>query len=180
MGQSLVPLGLTNVVAVGAGAWHSLALKVNGQVVCWGDNSFGQCDVPPSLTAVAINAGAAHSLVLTSNGTVVAWGNNYYGQGNASLSLSNALAVVGGTEHTMVLLEDDLPSPQLFHPMLRPNLFSVLVPTFNRKNYLLESKGSLAVSHWTSLSTNTGNGALRVFVDPAANASQKFYRLRRW
>ena len=35
-GQSDVPAGLSNVVAVAAGGQHSLALKADGTVVAWG------------------------------------------------------------------------------------------------------------------------------------------------
>jgi sugar lactone lactonase YvrE len=182
VGQSIVPSGLSNVVAIAAGAYHSLALKSNGQVVCWGDDSFGQCDVSAGLSAVAISAGAVHTLALRSNGTVVAWGDNTYSQINPSFStLSNVLAVVGGNAHTLLLLDEALPSPQLFHPSFHrfPNAFSALVPTYNRKTYVLESSGSLAASNWTALSTNTGNGALRLLVVPNANAPQGFYRVKR-
>src|SRR5260221_820083 len=47
--QSLVPRGLTNVVAVAAGDAHSLALKTDGTVVAWGFNAFGQTTVPHRL-----------------------------------------------------------------------------------------------------------------------------------
>jgi hypothetical protein len=182
VGQSIVPAGLSNVIAIAAGAYHSLALQSNGRVVCWGDDSFGQRDVPPGLFAVAIGAGATHTLALASNGTVVAWGDNTYGQINPSFStLSNVLAFAAGNAHTFLLLDEGLPSPQLFHPIFHrsPNTFSALLPTYNRKTYVLESGSSLAASNWTALSTNTGNGALRLFLVPNANAPQGFYRVRR-
>ena len=76
-GQSTVPAGLTNVVSVAGGTAHSLALKADGTVVAWGDNSHGQSTVPTGLTGVmAIAAGAYHSLALTTAGTVVAWGDD--------------------------------------------------------------------------------------------------------
>jgi alpha-tubulin suppressor-like RCC1 family protein len=43
VGQSVVPRGLSNKVAIGAGNYHSLALKSDGTVLAWGDNSQGQC-----------------------------------------------------------------------------------------------------------------------------------------
>jgi hypothetical protein len=48
------------------------------------------------------------------------------------------------------------------------------------KSYALEYKNSLSASNWTALSTNAGNGALRLLTDPAATASQRFYRMRQW
>ena len=41
--------GRPTPVAIAAGAWHTLALRADGAVVAWGDNSSGQCDVPPAL-----------------------------------------------------------------------------------------------------------------------------------
>ena len=75
-GQATVPLGLSNVVAIAAGDWHSLALQSNCTVVAWGNNDSGQTNVPVGLSnVVAIAAGSDHSLAL-SNGIVVAWGYN--------------------------------------------------------------------------------------------------------
>src|SRR5206468_5857790 len=69
-----VPAGLSNAVAVSGGEAHSLALKSDGTVIGWGDNSQGQITIPSGLTnAAAIDAGRYHSLALRSNGTVVAW-----------------------------------------------------------------------------------------------------------
>ena len=50
-GQSTVPAGLSGVMAVAAGDYHSLALKADGTVVAWGDNNYGQCTVPAGLRA---------------------------------------------------------------------------------------------------------------------------------
>ncbi len=74
-GQTDVPAGLSNVVAVSAGGYHSVALRADGRVVAWGLNNFGQTNVPPSLTGVkAISAGAYYNIALRSNGTMVTWG----------------------------------------------------------------------------------------------------------
>ena len=40
-GQITIPAGLTDVTAISAGVFHSLALKSDGTVVGWGDNGFG-------------------------------------------------------------------------------------------------------------------------------------------
>jgi trimeric autotransporter adhesin len=46
-------------VAITSGTYHSLALKSDGTVVAWGNNSMGQCNVPAGLSGVvAITAGS--------------------------------------------------------------------------------------------------------------------------
>ena len=65
------------MIAIAAGTWHSVALRANGTVVVWGDNSLGQTNVPAGLSNVtAVAAGGSHTLALKADGTVVAWGDN--------------------------------------------------------------------------------------------------------
>ena len=90
---------LTGVVAVAAGEFHSLALRSDGTVVAWGDDSFGQLGRGLSGSSVttpvqvkgargvgfltdvvAIAAGRNHSLALRSDGILFAWGTNLDGQ----------------------------------------------------------------------------------------------------
>ena len=92
----LVP-GLTNVIALEAGNFHSVALKADGTIVTWGNNQFGQLGNNTSYTSPAgagvttvaigsvrfraIAAGQWHNLALAVDGRVYAWG------GNQSLAL---------------------------------------------------------------------------------------------
>ena len=91
-----MPAGLSNVVAFSAGEYHVLALRSDGTVVGWGDNTYGQAaGAGPGITG--ISAGAYHSLALTTNGTVLAWGNNGYGQTTVPSGLSNVIAIAAGS-----------------------------------------------------------------------------------
>jgi hypothetical protein len=103
-----VPLGLSNVVSIAGGFYHSLALQSNGMVVAWGvyydGSAYVPMTVPPGLSnVVAIAAGAYHSLAIESNGTVVAWGQDSYGQTNVPPGLSNVVAIAGGGYHSLAL-----------------------------------------------------------------------------
>jgi hypothetical protein len=82
---------LTGVAAVSAGG-ASVALKSDGTVWAWGDNSQGQVGdastrvrkSPVQITSMtgvtAISAGRTHTMVLRSDKTVYAWGGNENGQ----------------------------------------------------------------------------------------------------
>src|SRR6516165_2109046 len=58
--QCVIPVGLSNVVAVAGGVSHSLALVNNGGVIAWGFNASGQTTVPATATngVVAISGGS--------------------------------------------------------------------------------------------------------------------------
>ncbi len=90
-------LGGRTVVSIAAGAYHSLALCMDGTVASWGYNFNGQLGngnttnskVPVAVNAtgalsnrkvVSVAAGSAHNLALCSDGTLAAWGYNSYGQ----------------------------------------------------------------------------------------------------
>lgn len=117
--------GLSNVVAVAAGAKHSLALRSDGVLFAWGDNQYGQIGngnnadqkVPVQvLTGVSfVAAGDYHTVALKTNGTVMTWGYNNEGQiGDGSTTNRNTpyqvtgLGLVGyvaaGASHTLAVL----------------------------------------------------------------------------
>jgi len=98
---------LTNVIAIDAAGWQSLALKSDGTVVSWGRNDYGQCDVPAGLSnVVAVAGGSFHSLALKADSTVASWGDSLYGQTNVPVGLSNVVAVAAGTHHSLSLKAD--------------------------------------------------------------------------
>ncbi len=103
-------VGLSNVVSVAAASSWSLALKNDGTVVAWGDNTYGQTNTPPGLSnIVSISALGGHGLALKSDGTIVSWGDNSYGQTNVPPGLSNVVAIAGGLYHSLALLNDGSP-----------------------------------------------------------------------
>jgi len=96
-GQTTVPAGLSNVIAVSAGLYHEAALRSDGRVVAWGRNDAGQTNVPAGLSNVlAISTGDYHTLALKQDGTLAGWGDNGWGQLNFPAGLSNVVAVAAG------------------------------------------------------------------------------------
>ncbi len=78
-----------------------------GQVLVWGDNSYGQINVPPGATnIIALAAGDAHCLALAGDGTVVSWGAYSAGQTHGPVALTNAVAIAAGSSHSLALRAD--------------------------------------------------------------------------
>ncbi|MFZ1072726.1 MAG: hypothetical protein WAO21_04755 [Verrucomicrobiia bacterium] len=105
-----MPANATNVIALAAGDYHCLALRTDGTVVAWGEDSSGQTDIPPNLTnVVSIAAGSSHSLALQSDGTVVLWGHivpSYVNTVPSEVTNVVDLALGPGAQHALVLRAD--------------------------------------------------------------------------
>jgi alpha-tubulin suppressor-like RCC1 family protein len=104
-GQAVAPATLSNAAAISAGEGHSLALRVDGTVVAWGNNLEGETNVPPGLSnVVAIATGPRYNLALRQDGTVVAWGSA--GKPEVPAGLSNVVAIAAGGGHSLALRAD--------------------------------------------------------------------------
>jgi alpha-tubulin suppressor-like RCC1 family protein len=120
--------GLTNAVAIAAGAKHTCAVLQTGHVDCWGaddQNQLGDGGGNPSsfpvdvgiTGAASIAAGSFHTCVVTRNHTVVCWGNNVDGSlGNGTTNpesapvtvtgINTAVGVAAGDDHSCAVLTD--------------------------------------------------------------------------
>lgn len=106
---------LHQIYQVSCGFYSTMALKHNGYVVAWGNNSFGQSSPPSGLDGVVeIAAGGFHALALRSSGTVVGWGAGsgaYDGffhcdQAKPPEGLSSVVQIAAGGWHSMALRAD--------------------------------------------------------------------------
>jgi alpha-tubulin suppressor-like RCC1 family protein/subtilase family serine protease len=106
------PLSGRTILALAAGADHSVAVCADGTLAAWGANKNGQLGdgtntnaaVPTAVTTtgalagksvIAVSAGGGHTLALCSDGTLFAWGSNSDGQlGNGSLNSSTVPVAV--------------------------------------------------------------------------------------
>ena len=89
-------------------AYHSLALKSDGSLVGWGNNVYGQTNVPAGNDFMAIAAGGFHSLALKSDGSLVGWGYNGYGQTNVPAG-DDFMAIAAGGYHSLAIRQ--VPEP---------------------------------------------------------------------
>jgi|GEM_PF-2152008 len=102
---------LNNVVALASGASHNLALKRDGTVVAWGNETYGATLVPAGLCNVIVIAAAEHeSLALKRDGTVVAWGANYAGQTSVPAGLSNVVAIASAMDFNLAVTTGSVPT----------------------------------------------------------------------
>ena len=76
----------------------SVSLRDDGTVVAWGDNSFGQTDVPAGLTGVVkIETDGFTVFALKADGTLTGWGYNSAGRTNIPPGLSHVVDVEAGS-----------------------------------------------------------------------------------
>ncbi|HEY3864412.1 MAG TPA: hypothetical protein VGO59_21270 [Verrucomicrobiae bacterium] len=81
--------------------------SLSAQVLVWGDNSYGQTNVPASVSNVLqVAGGDGHCMALRSDGTVVAWGDNFDGQTNVPIGLSHVVSIAAGSTHSLALRSD--------------------------------------------------------------------------
>jgi alpha-tubulin suppressor-like RCC1 family protein len=83
-------------------------VRSTGAVRCWGDDFFGQTEVPADLGVVSlVAAGNRHTCALLADGSVRCWGDNADGQLDAPADLGVASQLSAGGAHTCALLADN-------------------------------------------------------------------------
>jgi alpha-tubulin suppressor-like RCC1 family protein len=90
--------------SVGPGAIHSCGLRTDGEVLCWGDNTYEQSS-PPSDSFTMVEArgygDSSHSCGLTVDGAAKCWGSDSYGESSPPDTPFQSVSV--GRRHTCAL-----------------------------------------------------------------------------
>lgn len=90
--------------SVTVGERHSCLLTEKGAVLCWGENTDGETEVPEG-TYRAVSAGRKYTCAIRASGEVVCWGDNRHGQAASQLH-SDYSFVTAGWNHTCAVLEE--------------------------------------------------------------------------
>jgi len=134
-GGEAAPAGLSNVVAIAVGEYHSLALKQDGTVYGWGDNHCEQATGVQnpkgqrSASGLVVNSGQVlsnvvaiaagnqyalfgivshHSLALKEDGTVVGWGRICGRPVHVPEGLSNVVAIAAGQTFCLAITTNNV------------------------------------------------------------------------
>ncbi|MHB1460674.1 MAG: hypothetical protein ACYC1M_05270 [Armatimonadota bacterium] len=103
----VLPSPNADFTAVAGGRCHGMALRKDGSVVCWGENTKGECVVPTDNHGfVAIGCGDYYSVALRGDGSIAVWGDNSFGQNNVPAPNSGYIAISAGIQHIMAMRKD--------------------------------------------------------------------------
>ena len=110
-----VPQPNSGYVAISAGSGHSLAMKADGSIYGWGDDTYGQASPIPNHGYVAVAAGDHNSLALRTDGSIFAWGESANGETNVPAPNSGFVAIAAGSvdERELNIAPTEQPLPQL-------------------------------------------------------------------
>ena len=92
---------------VSDGQGHTCAVRADGRLICFGENTYGQCDVPADVGPVlTVAAGNCHICAVRADGRLTCLGWNNTGQCDVPADLGPVLALVAGRGHTCAAQAD--------------------------------------------------------------------------
>lgn len=105
---------ITGAVQLSAGFTHGIGVLLDGRVISWGSNYYGESYIPPILAtgnnAIAVAANYFTNYVLLKDGTVTGWSGSFYEPSIYAIPPAsiqgNVTGINGGAYHTLALLKD--------------------------------------------------------------------------
>ena len=95
----------TLMFALALGAVAPAVVLAEGSIVGWGNNSYGQINVPAGEDFTAIEAGGYHGIALRTDRSLAGWGWNIEGQADVPDG-NDFIAIAAGGLHNLALKTD--------------------------------------------------------------------------
>lgn len=103
----LPPPSILPYLATAAGFYHTVALRADGSVTCWGKNTDAQCTVPVNLApARAVVAGSGYSGAIQLDGQLRLWGLLAASPAYVPANLGAITRIADGADHLGALRSD--------------------------------------------------------------------------
>jgi len=106
----IIPAALKDktFIDIAAAASTGFALESDGTLHDWGNNEFGERNIPVAARTgvIAISAGTRYAMAVKVDGSVIAWGNDQFNQVKNAPKDSGYIDVEGGAQHALALKSD--------------------------------------------------------------------------
>lgn len=103
------PPAISDGWKIAAGQHFALCLRSNGTVIAWGNNTYGQTNVPAECTnMVGVAGGRDHAMAWRADGTLVRWGGSVAWQTNTLPEYAtNVIAASGWSAQYVISAEEE-------------------------------------------------------------------------
>ena len=93
-------------INISIGYNHGCAIKRDGTVVCWGDNTYGQSNTPLGVKFIQVKAGQYFTVGLKEDGNILCWGDDSNNIVTDTPSLGRFKKIDAGSEHAVAISTD--------------------------------------------------------------------------
>ena len=93
--------------SISSGDRFSLAIRSDGTIAAWGDDTYGQVSNVPAGTFAEIIAGEQDAFALRTDGTIVGWGRDLWGQSTDTPTGNDFVSIAGGEAYHGIAMRSD-------------------------------------------------------------------------